>query len=259
MKKKIKEIKKEIANDATQDNIKEDKKETAKEFIKENIKDSIDERSIIIEQDRLKREQKKQKNRKKKRIAIAVASFLAIGGVCYVYWGKNLQTTEDQNQVEIIAGVDEEIIFAQLNTVNGNEITYTIAEKGEDVAVTDSSEDETMRSPNGKNKGNRGGEMADGAGGFVQGEMPDMEGGFMMEGGAVLGSSITTTDGFTYNGATYNLTEEANTTYIPVGTDVTTKLGAVTTFSRLAAGDNVALVVTSDGEEQVILGIYIVG
>ena len=46
------------------------------------------------------------------------------------------------------------------------------------------------------------------------------------------------------------------TAFIPVGTPVTTKLGTVTTFSRLAAGDNVALVTADvDGE---IEAVYIV-
>ncbi len=281
--------------------IKEIKIDTVKEIAKEFIKDNIDEKSIIIEQDRQKREQKKRKNRKKKRIIIAMASLLAIGGISYAYWGKNLQTTVNQNKVEIVAGVGQDIIFAQLNQVNGNEITYTIAEKGEDADAIDSSEDETMGSSKGinvrnkrndQNSGNtefrqsggpRGqgipdgaegfiqgeilqqsggvveGEMPQQAGSFVQGGMPDMEDGFIMEGGTVFGDNISTTDSFTYNGATYNLTEKSNTTYIPVGTDVTTKLGAITTFSRLAAGDNVALVVINDGEEQIIVGIYIIG
>ena len=254
-------------------------------------KEVIDERSIIIEQERLKREQKKRKNRKKKRITIAILSFLAIGGVWYGFWGRNLQVAEKQNQVDIIAGAGEEIIFAQLISVNGNEITYTIAEKSKDTDAIDPVEDETMFSPNDRSGGGAGnkqgsgprggkmpdqaedfvegempdmdknfveGERPDMAENFVEGEMPDMEGGFIIEGGLVLDGN-TTTNGFTYNGITYNLTEETNTTFIPVGTDVTTKLGAVTTFSRLAAGDNVALVVSNEGDEQIILGIYIIG
>lgn len=240
-------------------------------------KERIDERSIIIEQERLKKEQKKCKNRKKKRITIAVVSLLAIGGVWYGFWGRNLLTSENQNQVEIIAGAGEEIIFAQLTNVNGNEITYTIAEKSEEIDALDPIEGGNRQGggPRGEEMPNMDesfaqGEMPDMGEGFMQGEMPDMDesfmqggmanldGGFMVEGGPTFGSNATT-NGFTYNGTTYNLTEETNTTYIPVGTDVTTKLGAVTTFSRLAAGDNVALVVTTEGEEQTILEIYIIG
>ena len=58
---------------------------------------------------------------------------------------------------------------------------------------------------------------------------------------------------------TYQLTGESVTTQIPVGTDVTTRLGTVTTFSRLAAGDRIALVVEEEGGQQVIMAVYIIG
>ena len=64
---------------------------------------------------------------------------------------------------------------------------------------------------------------------------------------------------FTYEGTTYRVGTEKVTTYIPVGTDVTTKLGTVTTFSRLAAEDYVALVLEKDGDETVIMAVYIIG
>jgi hypothetical protein len=58
---------------------------------------------------------------------------------------------------------------------------------------------------------------------------------------------------------TYIETDESVTLLIPVGTSVTTKLGTVTTFSRLAAGDLIAMVVEeqSDGSF-VIISIEIV-
>lgn len=64
---------------------------------------------------------------------------------------------------------------------------------------------------------------------------------------------------FTYENKTYRISGESITAYIPVGTDVTTKLGTVTTFSRLAAGDYVALVIEKDGNEKVIAAVYIIG
>ncbi len=53
--------------------------------------------------------------------------------------------------------------------------------------------------------------------------------------------------------------EEAETeTYqIPVGTDVVTSLGSVTTFSRLAAGDVLHCLMENTGDEDVILKIWI--
>lgn len=62
-----------------------------------------------------------------------------------------------------------------------------------------------------------------------------------------------------YDDTTYLLGTEAVTKYIPVGTDVTTKLGTVTTFSRLAAEDYVALVMEKDGDEEIIVAVYIIG
>ena len=44
---------------------------------------------------------------------------------------------------------------------------------------------------------------------------------------------------------------------IPVGTDVVTKLGSVTTFSRLAAGDTIHCLMQEEDGEAVILKIWI--
>lgn len=46
--------------------------------------------------------------------------------------------------------------------------------------------------------------------------------------------------------------------YIPVGTKVITKLGTETTFSRLASGDNLALITEKAGEDTTIVEVYIV-
>lgn len=52
--------------------------------------------------------------------------------------------------------------------------------------------------------------------------------------------------------------EGALQTYtIPVGTDVVTKLGSVTTFSRLAAGDTIHCLMQEEDGEAVILKIWI--
>ena len=44
---------------------------------------------------------------------------------------------------------------------------------------------------------------------------------------------------------------------IPVGTEVVTKLGSVTTFSRLAQGDTICCLMQEDAGEAVILKIWI--
>lgn len=58
----------------------------------------------------------------------------------------------------------------------------------------------------------------------------------------------------------YTLTGEEKTMLIPVGTPVTTLLGTVSTFSRIAVENTVKVVVeTNDAGEEVIVAIYIVG
>jgi hypothetical protein len=49
-----------------------------------------------------------------------------------------------------------------------------------------------------------------------------------------------------------------NTWLIPVGTDVVTKLGTTTSFSRLASGDYIRLLVQDEPDSQDILKIWIV-
>lgn len=50
---------------------------------------------------------------------------------------------------------------------------------------------------------------------------------------------------------------ETETYQIPVGTEVVTKLGSVTTFSRLASGDKIACLIEEADGESVILKIWI--
>ncbi|MDO5522123.1 MAG: hypothetical protein Q4G58_16630 [bacterium] len=61
------------------------------------------------------------------------------------------------------------------------------------------------------------------------------------------------------NRTMYQLTGEEDTITIPVGTKVTTSLGATTTFSRIAASDTLKLLMqTNDAGEQVVVGVWIV-
>lgn len=53
-------------------------------------------------------------------------------------------------------------------------------------------------------------------------------------------------------------TKEGGNYTIPVGTEVITKLGNVTTFSRLSSGDKVQLLVGKDTDSSAILKMWIV-
>ena len=64
-------------------------------------------------------------------------------------------------------------------------------------------------------------------------------------------------DGGTQEAADGREDDIAQTYMIPVGTDVVTKLGSVTTFSRLAAGDTIHCLTQEEDGETVILKIWI--
>ena len=149
---------------------------------------------IIMEQERLAREKKRRRNRKKKRLAGAAAAAMLTVGAWYVGWGRNITVQTNQTSVQVTAQSGQEIVYATLTEVKGNEITYMVQEEA-----------------SGINEG---------------------PGAYEEEG-------------------------QEQTTLIPVGTDVITRLGATVTFSRLATGENVALIMEEDEGQKVIVKVYI--
>ena len=154
----------------------------------------MDEKTIIMEQERLAREKKRRRNRKKKRLAGAAAAAMLTVGAWYVGWGRNITVQTNQTSVQVTAQSGQEIVYATLTEVKGNEITYMVQEEA-----------------------------------FGINEGP---GAYEEEG-------------------------QEQTTLIPVGTDVITRLGATVTFSRLATGENVALIMEEDEGQKVIVKVYI--
>lgn len=237
---------------------------------------NFDEKTMLLEQDRLAREQKKKNNRKKKRIAGVLVLVLAAGGIGYGIWGRQLTAADSQTTVKITPKSGQEIIFAKLNSVKGNEITYTVAEEAGNTADTEERGGKQNDTPMGERPEGENAEMPQMGEALMgeRGERPEGENAEEM-GEALAGGrgqrpkggnaempqmgEAPAGDTFTYENVTYRLTEETVTAQIPVGTEVTTKLGTVTTFSRLTAGDYVALVVETSGEEQIIVAVYIVG
>lgn len=276
-----------------------------------------DERAMIREQERLAQEKKRKKRNKRRNIIIGtVAAVLAVG-IWFIGWGYSLifGTNTEASTVEIVVESGQEVVYAKLTSVKGNEITYTVAEAVETTEDTeneqtggelpsDATDGETLPDRDTSSDATDGEmptDMTDGAApsgfsdgdntqeGFGVGEsttdsytvtslgmggMGSDMGGNMRGGGSFdmdsfdfssfLDSSSgtassTDSDTFTYDGVTYQLTDESDTMQIPVGTDVTTRLGTVTTFSRLAAGDCVALVMQEVDGEDVIMSVYIIG
>ncbi len=285
----------------------------------------LDEGTMIREQERMALAGKKKKRKKWKLLGLGLAAVLVIAGTWYLNWGreKQMQAMADVT-VKIEKGPGQTIVYAHIDTINGNEITYTILEEvqteessGNDDNKTESSENKMSSdktSDSTEQRPQQGGTMPEGFGGGSMpggfggsgsipegfgggsgsmpegfgggsgsmpegfsggsGSMPEGFGGgsgSMPEGfgGSGLGSMGMMPGGNTsgsaesgmliYDGKTYRMGSEHVTKYISVGTDVTTKLGTITTFSRLAAEDYVALVMEQDGDEAVIMAVYIIG
>lgn len=203
----------------------------------------MDEKSMILEQERQEKAKKRKKRKKYKWMAGILAIVLAIGATWYVGWGRYLLAEKEADAVVIKVSAGQSVTYAKITAINGNEITYAIAEKM-DVKLPENGEESAG-----------------------EGRRPQMGGRGQMGGFGQMGSgrdntnttSAADTNMFTYEDAVYRVGEESVTTYIPVGTDVTTKLGTVTTFSRLSAGDCVAIVTEKDGDSQIIMAVYIIG
>lgn len=182
----------------------------------------------------------REKVKNKKIILLAVVVILLFSG--WILYGRHAGMREEKMSaaVEIKQSAGQELVLAKLISINGNEVTYAVAEE-----VTESflNKSDTHNPTSDR-------EMPDM--GQPGGEMPDMK----QPGG---NGKMQDTDTFVYGEATYCVGKEEVTAYIPVGTDVTTKLGTVTTFSRLAAGDYLALILQESEGTSVISAVYIIG
>ena len=239
----------------------------------------FDEKSMIREQDRITRENRRKKNKKKKIIIFSICFLILIFVVWFFIWGKELQNNQILDDVTIQVNANQEVNFAKITNIKGNEITYAFASVYDGKEIESNSEvpDKVSMQNVDFEKSDRGSmpegnvEMPD-RGSMPEGdvEIPNREN--MSEdmsnrkqgmGGNKQGNSMPentiSLEQFTYDDITYQVGNDVITTYIPVGTDVITKLGTTTTFSRLAVGDYIAIVSqVLDGEEVMML-IYIVG
>lgn len=232
----------------------------------------------------------KKKRRRRKKLLIFFAVLLclaAAGGAGFFLWQRSRSAA--QAVLEISAGENEEIIYARINTIVGNEMEVSllsgsmeeegqsaggpaVAEPAEaeteeaETAETETAETETGRGPdnaileNASDSGRQNG--AEPSSGMAAEGMPE-EGmaaeGMPGEGGAAEGAQRQSASGFSSgrrSQSAYTETGETREWQIPVGTDVITTLGVTTTFSRLSAG-NVIAVLTEAGTDN-ILKIWIV-
>ena len=207
---------------------------------------------------------KKRRRRKKMLIFLTVLlCFLAASGGGFLLWQRSQRAA--QEAVQVVAGENEEITYARITTIVGNEIETALLEgtaPEQTGTAGTQTVDDAMTSEGTAEEG-----MPDG--GTAEGEMPGgmSEGGISdsgrAEGGMPDGMPQQNGSGFAAGGAgdqtgrsTYTETGETKSWQIPVGTDVITSLGGTTTFSRLSAGDVIA-VLTEAGTDN-ILKIWIV-
>ena len=205
---------------------------------------------------------KKRRRRKKMLIFLTVLlCLLAIAGGGFLLWQRSQRAA--QEAVQITAGENEEITYARISTIVGNEIEAALLEgtAAEQTGTAGTQTvDDAMTSEGTAEEGMPDGGTAEGEmpGGMSEGGMPDSG---TAEGGTPDGGlPQQDASGFAAGGqsgrSAYTETGETKSWQIPVGTDVITSLGVTTTFSRLSAG-NVIAVLTEEGTDN-ILKIWIV-
>lgn len=170
----------------------------------------------------------------KKRILIFLCLILVFAGGFFFY---RFQKTETDSTDEVNLEKGQSFVYGKIASIYGNEITYCVTEEPEEKQEEQNKKTEKTKRPS----------MPEG--GF-SGERPQMpEGGFSGERSQMPWEN---------QGNNTLKEEETVTVQIPVGTKVTTRLGTVTTFSRLAAEDSIKMLVQEEEGKQVILEIWIV-
>ena len=200
-----------------------------------------------------------EKNKKrKKKFFISTGVFLLFIIIGTFYWYTQIRETETEveSSDNIQVASNQELVLGQITVINGNEMTFVLVEESENTESTSQQTERGTRLP-----------MADetASGETVSGEMPtgEMPAGEMPAGEMPAGEMPTgetpTEETSESSDVTYTALDEERTMMIPVGTEVVTKLGTVTTFSRLASGDVMKILTEKSGDEDIILKIWIVG
>lgn len=210
-----------------------------------------------------------KKINKKNKMCIAGCLLLMLtGGIflcgCQKQETESAKSTESTEEVKLEKG--QSFVYGQIVSINGNEMTYYVMEETEekqeqtpDSTAKNESDDSAKKSKNSESERKERPQMPEG--GF-NGEMPEGFDGEMPWGDGEMpegfGGGERPQMPWGDNGTDSVKEEETVTVQIPVGTKVTTGLGTETTFSRLAAGDNIKMLVQENDGQQEILEIWIV-
>ena len=200
--------------------------------------------------------------------------------MCLLASGCSKAEEENTNDIDSVKlKSNQEIVTCKITAIYGNEIEYTIAKEQ---SVSDAKKDKMPSSSGAPDM--KGGDMPSSSG------APDMKGGDMPSssgapdknngnndnsaggppdmGGDSKNSSLDSSgenksdkskSSKNSDKKVYTLTDETDSTTIPVGTDVITSLGKTTTFSRLSNGDIIKMIMEKDSSgEKVVVGVWIV-
>lgn len=198
---------------------------------------------------------------------MAILSLLVIAacaGACYLYLPHAPTTDESQ---EPVLEKGQEYAYAKITSILGNEMEYIVLDAQDSKMLSAGEKPGNMESmPSGGGMPDMG-SMPSG-GGFP--DMGNKPWGGGMPGGDNAGKTkdsgkqkVPARDGAdnTQNTATvaYTETDETGQMQIPVGTEVETKLGTVTTFLRLSNGDIIKMLLQKDDTgEKSLIKIWIV-
>lgn len=200
---------------------------------------------------------------KKRKVLLFVllAFFIAAVGTG-AYFACSQKIKEAESSQDIVLEEGQELLYAKITSISGNEMVYALLEE-QTVDLTNMED--------GKERGGRrsGEKTSDGESPLngenpLNGEMPS--GGERPTGDASSNNrnkrtpdNVPSEDMRNKSMTTYTETGKTGQIQIPVGTDIETKLGTITTFSRLSNGDTIRMLlqkVDNGGEE--LLKIWIV-
>lgn len=200
---------------------------------------------------------------KKRKVLLFVllAFFIAAAGTgAYFVCSQKIKATESSQEIVLEEG--QELLYAKITSISGNEMMYALLEE-QTVGFTEP-EDAKGRSGMPSGKKMSADENPLNSENPLNGEMPF--GGERPTGDASSNNrnkrtpdNVAPEDMQNKSMTTYTETGKTGQIQIPVGTDVETKLGTITTFSRLSNGDTIRMLlqkVDNGGEE--LLKIWIV-
>lgn len=216
-------------------------------------------------------------------ISVLLVFLIAVIGVgCYVVFARKANAAVSNQEIVLEKG--QELLYAKITSISGNEMTYAVVEaqtvdlgemgngrgRGNSKQNTGGrSSSDNMSSGGGRKPSNDN--MSSGGERSFGGQMPSGNFGGGMPSGDFNGgmpsnnqneqstdeAAPTETQDRTMT--TYTETGEAGQIQIPVGTEVETKLGTITTFSRLSNGDIIRMLLQNEsGGGEDLLKIWIV-